>query len=234
MTVALLVTGTDTGVGKTYVSCRVIETLRAAGHAVGAFKPAVSGSVDGRWDDADALAEATGWAADDVCPQRFHAPLAPPDAAAAEGRSVDEAAIDTAYRAAAGRCELLVVEGAGGLLSPLTDRQSVGDWAAGRRLPLLAVVEVKLGAINQALLLAESAERRRLPTAFVLNEPRPCDPAVRRSTVGTLARELGDRIVAQVAPGGPLRAFDPGCSEITQIPEIAVRTLLRCFASLPS
>src|SRR5687768_477738 len=94
-TVGLFVTGTDTGVGKTYLTCLIAREMRARGVSVGAYKPACTGcelAPDGRprWADVDALADSLGgrYPADRICPQRFRAPLAPPVAAQQEGRAV--------------------------------------------------------------------------------------------------------------------------------------------------
>lgn len=99
----LFITGTDTGVGKTHIACELVRELRAVGHRVGAFKPACSGAsieADGRphWDDVERLRDALGRdvSDDQLCPQRFLAPLAPPIAAQQEGRAVDLGASNAA------------------------------------------------------------------------------------------------------------------------------------------
>src|SRR5262245_45584442 len=90
----LFITGTDTGVGKTYVAAGVLRALLQRGLAVGAYKPAVSGSRMGAkgpvWDDLDALGAALGGDVppERISPQRFAAPCAPPVAARLEGRKV--------------------------------------------------------------------------------------------------------------------------------------------------
>jgi dethiobiotin synthetase len=177
----LFITGTDTGVGKTHVACSIVRELRAAGHRVGAFKPACSGArVDPfdaqsppRWDDLDALRAALGSDVSDeqLCPQRFIAPLAPPVAARAEGRSVDLTAIERGFAAWHDACDWLIVEGAGGLLCPLTESESFADLALRFQLPLLIVARLGLGTINHTLLTVEAAQRRGLSIAgVILNE----------------------------------------------------------------
>src|SRR6266478_4451516 len=97
----LFITGTDTGVGKTHVATGVIAALRSRGIRVGAYKPAVSGSVPGPdgpvWNDLERLRAALGsdFPAEKICPQRFHAPLAPPVAARQEGREIDASLLRT-------------------------------------------------------------------------------------------------------------------------------------------
>ena len=177
----LLITGTDTNVGKTQVACAIIGDLRAAGYRVGAYKPACSGAIVdaagfASWGDVEALRMAVGGgcSADEVCPQRFVVPLAPPMAARLEHRIVDAALIDLGLEAWRSKCDVAVIEGVGGLLCPLTDAESVADWAGHTGLPLVIVARTTLGTINHTLLTVEVAQRRGLKIAgIVLNEPIP-------------------------------------------------------------
>lgn len=169
----LFVTGTDTDVGKTYVSSIVLRELTAAGIRVGAVKPACSGAIleSGvpRWSDLDHLAEAAGISdVDLICTQRFEAPLAPPVAARLEGRQTDLAAMRSCLLAWETHADIVVVEGVGGLLCPLTDLESVADFAAWVRFPLLIVARLGLGTINHTLLTIEAAKRRDLDIAGVI------------------------------------------------------------------
>lgn len=181
----LFITGTDTGVGKTMVAATIIRTLRESGHRVGAYKPVCSGAEVGEdgapvWTDIQALAAALG---DDVplekiCPQRFAAPLAPPAAAALEGRRVDEPGLSAGVDSWRASAEILVVEGVGGLLCPLSDASTVADFAGRLGFPLVIVAALRLGAINQTLLTIEVARGRKLPIAGVLlNQVDPDDGA---------------------------------------------------------
>ncbi len=105
-----------------------------------------------------------------VCPYRFEAPLAPDVAARLEGREIEPAVILERYRAATAAHELMVVEGAGGLLVPIWGRYTMADLAADLGLPLLVVVASRLGAVSHTLLTLEVAAGRGLPVAaFVLN-----------------------------------------------------------------
>jgi dethiobiotin synthetase len=194
----LFVTGTDTGVGKTYVASLVARSLRSDGYRVGVYKPAASGC---RWnhgelvsDDAVALWDAAGrpghWSR--VCPQRFLAPLAPHLAARREGKRLDA---DLLYRGLEYWCdqaEVIVVEGAGGLMSPLGDALYVADVAKNFGFPLVVVSRNVLGTINQTLqtLIAAAAFREHgLPVAgVVLNETGPA--AVDDVSLASNRREL--------------------------------------------
>ena len=179
----LFITGTDTGVGKTHVACQIVRDLRETGHHVGAFKPACSGaSLDeigtAHWDDIERLRDALNGdvSEDQVCPQRFLAPLAPPVAAKKEGRRVDWESIVHGFEAWQKQCEVLIVEGAGGLLCPLTDDATIADFAALTSFPLVIVARLGLGTINHTLLTVEVARWRGLRIAgLVFNEPIPTD-----------------------------------------------------------
>jgi dethiobiotin synthetase len=154
----LFITGTDTGVGKTYVAALIARWLAASGRRVGVYKPAASGCVrddQGRLvsDDAVALWEAAGRPGDleHVCPQCFVAPLAPHLAARAEGREIDAGLLRTGLDYWRSRCEIVLVEGAGGLMSPLGDEEYVADLAGDLGFPLIVVSRNILGTINATL-----------------------------------------------------------------------------------
>ncbi|MCE9547769.1 MAG: dethiobiotin synthase [Planctomycetia bacterium] len=200
----LFITGTDTGVGKTYVACLIARALRAAGHRVGVYKPATSGCRrDGDTlvsDDAVSLWEAAGrpGTLDEVCPQRFAAPLAPHLAALAEGRTINADQLRSGADAWRGRCDVLLVEGAGGLMSPLGEHDYNATLAEDLGLPLVVVARNALGTINHTLqtLIAAAAWNKGLPVAgIVLNRAQNSadDPSVESNR-----RELNERAMAPV------------------------------------
>lgn len=175
MTQGLFITGTDTGVGKTHVAALILRQMVAEGLDVVPFKPACSGATvddQGRpqWDDLQRLRSAVSndVTEDDLCPQRFLPPLAPPIAARQEGRSVDVAAIDAALARLGRQHQHVVIEGAGGWLCPLTETWSFADWVARRNCPVLIVARPGLGTINHTLLTVESIRRHRLTVAGVV------------------------------------------------------------------
>ena len=153
----LFIAGTNTEVGKTYVAALIARALVAAGRTVAAYKPVASGCrlQDNALvsDDALQLWEATGrhGTLNDVCPQRFRVPLAPHRAAAAEQKRVDASLLRTGLAHWSGRCEIVIVEGAGGLMSPISDDDYVADLAAEFAYPLIVVAANELGVINQTL-----------------------------------------------------------------------------------
>jgi dethiobiotin synthetase len=144
---------------------------------VGAYKPVASGSLatlEGPvWDDLLRLHVALGGdvPTDRICPQRFQAPLAPPVAARLEGRRVDAALLRSGLDWWREQADVVVVEGAGGLLSPVTDFESVADLAASFAFPLVVVARLSLGTINHTLLTVEAARAHGLRVAgIVLNQ----------------------------------------------------------------
>ena len=177
------VTGTDTGVGKTYVAALLARTLVGSGYRVGVYKPAASGCcmTNGKLvsEDAVQLWEAAGrpGTLDEVCPQRFEAPLAPHLAARYAGSELDVNLLRTGVDLWTNRSDITIVEGAGGLLSPLGEEDYNADLALELRFPLLVVSPNQLGVINQTLLtlVAAATFRDGLEVAgIVLNDATDC------------------------------------------------------------
>jgi dethiobiotin synthetase len=167
----IFITGTDTGVGKTFVSAGIARALRARDIDVGVMKPAETGcrSRDGRLIPADAMmlmrsAEATD-PLDLVNPYRFRAPLAPLVAAQREGRTIEIRKIKSAFRALTKKHEFLIVEGAGGIMVPLTSRANYLTLAALLRLPVLIIARAGLGTINHTLLTIMALAAKGIPIA---------------------------------------------------------------------
>lgn len=177
----LFVTGTDTAVGKTWISCLLIRHLISTGHRTGAYKPVCSGaesSPEGNliWHDPEALSAACGgrFPADWICPQRFTAPVAPPVAAGMEGRRVDNDLLKSGLRRWQSVADTVVVEGAGGLLCPLSADQTVADLVQAIPSPIVVVAANRLGVVNHTLLTLEVARTRHIPVlAVVLNDLLP-------------------------------------------------------------
>jgi len=205
----LFITGTGTEVGKTHVAAMLARSLVAQGERVGVYKPVASGCpIDkaGRLisEDAIQLWEAAGRPAtlEAVCPQRFLAPLAPPRAAAEEGRQVDSQLLRQGFEPWRRTSSVVLVEGAGGLLSPLGDADDNATLAADLGLPLLIVVANELGAINaarQTVLAARALLPRLTLAGIVLNQtaPRPGDTSL-ASNGAEIARWCETPIVATV------------------------------------
>ena len=205
MTRGFFVTGTDTGVGKTVVSCALARGLHARGVDVGVMKPSETGVEAAGPLDALALREAAGVEdpLDDVCPQAFALPAAPTVAAAAEGREVDADAIRSAWKRLAERHELMIVEGAGGLLVPIWAGATMADLAAELGLPLVLVVRGALGTINHTRLTLEAAAQRELTVAGVVISPvTGALSAADEANLDSLRTELGSLLAGEIPPLG--------------------------------
>lgn len=206
MPAGLFFTGTDTSVGKTYVTARVARLLREQGHSVRVSKPVATGATrvaPGRYvaDDTLALADAAGcpgdWEA--VTPWAFPEPAAPPVAAAACGVTLSLADLADAVRRQQRPGAALLVEGVGGLLCPLTERETVADLAALLRLPLVVIARTALGTINHTLLTLEVAQGRRLPVAgIVLCETVPGAGLAHITVISELRRRIAVPVLTAV------------------------------------
>jgi len=197
----LFITGTDTGVGKTEVACALLRGHRARGLDLGAMKPAQSGHAPGEPSDADRLRAAAGDRdpAELVCPYTFAAPLAPAVAARLEARAVSLARILDAAGALAGRHAALLVEGAGGILTPLTERETYADLAVALGLPVLVVGRAGLGTVNHTALTCEALRTRGLAVHGVVLVPTsPKGDASEPYNAAEIERLTGARVLATV------------------------------------
>lgn len=174
----LFITGTDTNVGKTYVTNLIARQLRAGQKRVGIYKPVCSGaelSPEGEqfWPDVESHFQALEgeFERERICPQNFKAPAAPPVAARMEQRTVDEGLLQEGFDWWRSQVDLLLVEGVGGFLCPLTEHLSIADFAIDLKLPVVIVAPLGLGTLNQTLLTIEAIRHRGLtPVGIVLNQ----------------------------------------------------------------
>lgn len=173
----IFITGTDTGVGKTYLGAALARSLVACGIDVGVMKPAETGcrQQGGRLVPGDAVrlikAAQVADALDLVNPYRFRAPLAPAVAAEQEGRTLSIRRILTAYRSLATRHRFVIVEGAGGIMVPLNQRTTYLDLVQQLQLPILVISRPTLGTINHTMLTVMAIQSRGLPIAgIILND----------------------------------------------------------------
>ena len=165
------VTGTDTSVGKTRVAAALCHAFANAGLKVAGMKPIASGCTAApgglRNDDALALIAAMNVRASyaDVNPYAFEPAIAPHIAAGDCGAAIEYSVLDRAFDRLRLQSEIMIVEGAGGWLTPLDARRSFADLVARWRLDVILVVGLRLGCLNHALLTAESVGRRGLKLA---------------------------------------------------------------------
>lgn len=162
------VTGTDTGVGKTTVTVRLMQQLIAQGKTVIGMKPVASGCewLEGRWQNEDVrlLTAASNVTAPPelINPYCFNPAIAPHIAAAQAGVEIQLEVIHTAYTQLTAMADVVIVEGAGGLLVPLDRTHSIADLIQALQLPALMVVGMRLGCINHALLTAQVLKARQI------------------------------------------------------------------------
>jgi dethiobiotin synthetase len=193
------VTGTDTEVGKTVIAGALATLCRQQGRRVGVFKPVATGCRrDVRLGLVSEDAEFLAWCADGpepldvINPVRYAGELAPMVAAERKQQPIDWNAIDAAAARTHQSCNWLIVEGAGGLLSPIDANTSVADYAGRLALPLVIVARPGLGTINHTLLTLEAARSRRLQVAaVVINGYHP--------NSATLAEETNPEVIARLA-----------------------------------
>jgi dethiobiotin synthetase len=162
------VTGTDTGVGKTLVSCALLRGFAAQGKQVAGFKPVAAGSDDNHHnDDAKRLRAASTVQATygQINPYCFFRPIAPHLAARHAGVRIEFARIMASYHELAGQADEVIVEGAGGFCVPLNDTQDSGDLARELHLPVILVVGMRLGCLNHALLTMRAIAEYQLECA---------------------------------------------------------------------
>lgn len=166
MTRGIFVTGTDTGVGKTWVSAGLMAALQRQGLRVLGMKPVAAGcapTADGLRNEDALLLQRQGSHPVDyavINPYAFAPPVAPHIAAEMAGTRIELAVIERHYHALAAQADAVVVEGVGGWLVPLNKRETMADLAARLELEVVLVVGLRLGCINHALLTAEAIRRR--------------------------------------------------------------------------
>ena len=170
------VTGTDTGIGKTIVSCALLSAYSARDNVVIGMKPVVTGRVCGEWADVNAIVAASSVVAprEWVNPYAFIPPISPHLAAKEAGIEIDVEVIRLACLNLQKISDVVVVEGVGGIMVPLNDRNDVADMAYALDLPVILVVGMRLGCLNHALITAKIIQASGLKLAgWVANQIDP-------------------------------------------------------------
>jgi dethiobiotin synthetase len=208
---AFFVTATGTDIGKTYLACGLIRAWRAQGLKVGAFKPVLSGFDPAQAAESDAgqLLAALGQpitpqALDAISPWRYAAALSPDAAAAKEGKRVDCAAVLAATRTfLQGPHDVALVEGAGGVMAPLSDDRTMLDWMIDLGLPAILVTGSYLGTLSHTLTALEVLAARRVPVALVVMNETAGSTVPLAENAAALARRV---------PALPVRTLPRGAS----------------------
>lgn len=172
----ILVTGTDTGIGKTIVTASILQELLKTKRSVGIIKPIETGCTEGKAgelfpEDGSLYAQITGEPVESIVPFRLRSAVGPVIACDAEKRTITKAEVLDPIRKAAGNKELLFVEGAGGLLVSIVRGFTFADLALELGASVVVVVASRLGAGNHAALTFEALRARRIPIlGYILNE----------------------------------------------------------------
>lgn len=201
----VFITGTDTGVGKTYVSSLMAGSLKASGMDVGVMKPVETGCAQTEAglfpNDAVALKKAAG-IGDPlhlINPYRFSEPLSPNAAARRSDVKIELDKINKAYEELLKRHEFMLVEGAGGIMAPVTDEHLTIDLIRILKLPVIIVAASRLGAINHTLLTVNAALKSGLDVlGIILNHPAPCGDQSAQSNKAEIERFAGVPLLLEV------------------------------------
>lgn len=210
MSRAWFVTGTDTEVGKTAISCALLQAAGAAGLRTAAVKPVAAGcDAGGRNEDALQLMAAMTEPLEyqQVNPVALAAAVAPHIAAAREGRQLQVARLAGLCRGVmSGDADVVLIEGAGGWRVPINPRETLADLAVALQLDVILVVGMRLGCINHALLTVEAIHRDGLKLAgWVANEPGP-RMSCYQENLDTLCRLLPAPLLGEVPQIAPFDA----------------------------
>ncbi|MGR9074058.1 MAG: dethiobiotin synthase [Gammaproteobacteria bacterium] len=196
MSKGCFVTGTDTGVGKTWCAVALMRHLKSRGMTVAGMKPVAAGCElrSGRLLNEDALLlqenASKRFPYEWVNPYAFALPVSPHIAAARSGQRIELEKIEYEFCRLSHWAEAVVVEGAGGWRAPITDSESMEDLARMLKLPVVLVVSIRLGCINHAVLTNEAIVATGLPMAgWIANCTHPEMPEMQEN-IETLKRAI--------------------------------------------
>ena len=217
-TPAWFVAGTDTEVGKTFVSCALLHRLRLQGVRAIGMKPVAAGTDGaGKNDDVEALIAAAGVQAarELINPYLFAPAIAPHIAAAEAGRTIDLETILAAFKRLRGMADAVLVEGVGGFCVPLGADCDTADLAEKLALPVILIVGMRLGCINHALLTQQAIAARGLPLAgWIANR---IDPQMSRCDENLAA--LQERLSAPLLGVVPANSTPEKAAGLIRLPD---------------
>lgn len=209
MTRGIFITGTDTGVGKTYVAAGIAVALKRRGMHVGVMKPAETGCVirAGKSVPKDALLLMKAAGVRDslslVNPYRFRKPLAPSVAAALEKKTINLDTIINAYQKLSIRHNFMIIEGAGGIMVPLSQNATYIDLAVSLGLPVMIVARPGLGTINHTLLTVFALREQKIAVAgIVINHADDRKAGLAESTSPAVIEKMSGVKVAGIISYG--------------------------------
>ncbi|MEZ5459050.1 MAG: dethiobiotin synthase [Steroidobacteraceae bacterium] len=200
----VFVTGTDTEIGKTWVSVGLVEAMAATGQRVGVMKPVAAGATAtvAGWRNDDALtlqrAAQSAHPYEWINPYCLRQPVSPHIAAKIDGVTIDLEHLYARFRDIAADSDWLLVEGAGGWLAPLTDALSMSDLAVRLGLPVLLVVGMRLGCLNHAQLTWQAMAASGAPRAGWIANVVAADVAELDAQIDTLSRRLDCEPLARI------------------------------------
>ncbi|MBU3613847.1 dethiobiotin synthase [Polynucleobacter sp. Latsch14-2] len=201
------ITGTDTGVGKTLISGALILKLRETGLKVAGFKPVVAGTYQALDEyelneDLETLRLASNMGRDqhNLCPYILKIPAAPHLAAQLQGVNLNIAVITKAFQAMSAAFDSVIVEGAGGFLVPLNDREDLGDVTQAIGLPVILVVGMRLGCINHALLTYEALKIRNIEVAGWVANTLSEEMPLLQENIQTLSDRISSPCLGVIPP----------------------------------
>ncbi len=219
----LFVTGTDTGVGKTFVAAGLARCLKDRGISTGVLKPAETGCVLRRGrripGDGAFLKHMAGAREpiEEIVPYRLAAPLSPQVAAEREGIRIQTRRLESAFRKISSRYTCTLVEGAGGILVPVTRKTTMVDLMRQFKLPVLLVSRLGLGTLNHTLLTLFYLAQHRLPVAgIVMNDPDGSRDLSARSNPETLEQWTSVPILGKIPFQKGIRMTRPFGDEIAR------------------
>ncbi len=214
---AWFVTGTDTEVGKTFVTCALLHVLRNTGLSAIGMKPIAAGTdVDGKNDDVEALLAASGMQAprELINPYLFQPAIAPHIAAAEGSRAIDIVRIVSSFEILRGMADAVLVEGVGGFCVPLGPQCDTADLAEKLNLPVILIVGMRLGCINHALLTQQAIAARGLKLAgWIANR---IDPEMSR--FGENLAALEERMAAPLLGVIPANSTPEKAAKLIRLP----------------
>lgn len=200
MAESYFITGTDTGIGKTLVSCALLQAFAEKGKKVIGMKPVAAGSENGRWLDVDLLMAASTVSAPNklINPYALVPPIAPHIAAKQANIEIDLAAIKSAFDELQKTADVVIIEGVGGFMVPLNDHHDGADLARVLGVPVVMVVGLRLGCLNHALMTAQTISANKLLlSGWIANG---IDPAMvaKEENIQTLTHRLDCPLIGEI------------------------------------